>query len=532
MVELVAASKKERKEQRIESPFVDLFRGSANYIARHRHTTVVFHIPSDLISSRQKSQDNDAIAHNNTFAQLMNDIALTWVLGVKIVLVVGSSSSPSRNSNALYTNDKNQQKNLIVTNSARLQQLQEEAGQLRMEIERHLTRANKDIRVVSGNFISAQPLGILDGVDYQYSGFVRRLDAETVKAMLTMQQQNKGESNNSSSTTSSIVILSPLGISPSGEVYSIPSSEYMAAYVGGALGASKVMYISDEGMELQHKVHGTKIHHLRTREGSQLLEQYGIDTTDVARGFLGSSDEIDNGDKCIDDRDASRQQQQQTYRFLSNLAWSIYAMERGVKRVHLISPGSVLQELYTTDGEGTMISADLYDGIRPATIKDIPGIQQLLTSSKGMIRDDHFPQNNLEEYHVYTRDDLVIATGQVKFFGDNDKSRSSDAAEISSLVVHPAYRHEGRGYSMLGYLERFCIQQAAIMNANTTSITTIFILSTQTMDWFLERGFREATVDCLPPSRRGSYNTSTRNSKVYTKQITNVRDLDAAELFW
>ena len=95
-------------------------------------------------------------------------------------------------------------------------------------------------------------------------------------------------------------------------------------------------------------------------------------------------------------------------------------------------------------------------------------------------------------------------------------------AEIGCLVVNPIYRAKGRGDAMLGYLERVCVVEGA---------SNLFVLSTQTMEWFIERGFDEVGVDLLPPSRQATYNYD-RASKIYMKKINSLRDLDANELFW
>jgi amino-acid N-acetyltransferase len=189
--------------------------------------------------------------------------------------------------------------------------------------------------------------------------------------------------------------------------------------------------------------------------------------------------------------------------------------------VHIITPenGSLLQELYTRDGAGTMISGDLYDGIREAKVDDVSAIHQLISPliAQGALKDR--PKSTLEkdiaQYHVYTRDDLVVACGQLKVF-------EGDYAEIGCMMVSPAYRARGRGDAMLGYLERQCVQRGA---------SILFVLSTQTMEWFVERGFDEVEVEMLPPSRQATYD-SDRASKIYMKKITSVRDLDASELFW
>lgn len=464
--------------------FVEMFRGSANYIASHRNSLVVYHIPGDLMDENP-----------NGFRDLMNDISLTWLLGMKVVIVAGCRYQIEKR-----VHGRKSHMGMVVTDPDSLRVVKEEAGYVRFEVERQLARALKGSRsggangeetegnVVSGNFFSAQPFGVLDGVDYMYSGFVRKMESEKISQVL----KNKD-----------IVLLTTLGFSPTGEVFNV-NSEYLAAFAGGALGASKVIFFLEKDVALRHKVHGSNIPHMRVNDGRRLLKLNGVQTD--KKGFVYSNDcPFDGAEKV----------------FLIKLGWGMDALQNGVKRVHLISPenGALLQELYTRDGSGTMVSGDLYDGIRRATVNDATAIHELITPlvEKGTLveRTKADLERYIDQYHVYTRDDLIVACGQLKMF-------ENGYAEIGCMVVNPAYRAKGRGDAMLGYLERLCVQAGA---------TIVFVLSTQTMEWFIERDFDEVGVDMLPPSRQATYNHG-RASKIYMKRINSVRDLDANELFW
>ncbi|KAL3941027.1 MAG: hypothetical protein SGARI_000739 [Bacillariaceae sp.] len=465
--------------------FVDMFRGSANYIASHRNSLVVFHIPGDLMDENPE-----------TFRDLMNDISLTWLLGMKIVIVAGCRYQIEKR-----LQDRTMHKGMVVTDPDTLRVVKEEAGYVRFEVERQLARALKGSRgggnnvaeggegnVVSGNFFSSQPFGVLDGIDYMYSGFVRRMETDKIQQAL----KNKD-----------IVLLTTLGFSPTGEVFNV-NSEYLASFAGAALDASKLIYFLEQDVAMRHKVHGSNIPHLRVNDGKKLLQHSGVRTE--TKGFV-----------YLDDCPYNDAEQQ----FLVKMGWGMDALKNGVKRVHLISPehGALLQELYTRDGAGTMISGDVYDGILGATVGDVTAIHELISPliEKGTLVDRTRAtlERDIDQYHVYTRDGLIVACGQLKMF-------ENGFAEIGCLVVNPAYRAKGRGDAMLGYLERLCVQGGATM---------VFVLSTQTMEWFIERGFDEVGVEMLPPSRQASYN-SDRASKIYMKKIDNIRDLDASELFW
>ncbi|OEU20721.1 N-acetylglutamate synthase [Fragilariopsis cylindrus CCMP1102] len=438
-----------------------MFRGSANYIASHRNTLAVFHIPGDLMDENPKG-----------FRDLMDDISLSWLLGMKIVIVAGCRYQIDKRCKE-DSQLRSEHMGMVVTDKESLRVVKEEAGYVRFEVERQLARALKggsswgtsrsssngtdevDVgegNVVSGNFYSAQPFGVLDGVDYEYSGFVRRMETKKIHQV----HQNRD-----------IVLLTSLGFSPTGEVFNV-NSEYLASYAAGELGASKVIYFLGRDAALRHKI----------RRSTERL-------------------------------------------FLTKMGWGMNALEAGVKRVHLISPndGGLLQELYTRDGSGTMISGDLYDGIQRATVGDASAIYKVVTPlvEEGILvgRTKAELERDIDQYHVYTRDGLLIASGQLKMF-------ENGYAEIGCLVVNPIYRAKGRGDAMLGYLERVCVVEGA---------SNLFVLSTQTMEWFIERGFDEVGVDLLPPSRQATYNYD-RASKIYMKKINSLRDLDANELFW
>ena len=150
---------------------------------------------------------------------------------------------------------------------------------------------------------------------------------------------------------------------------------------------------------------------------------------------------------------------------------------------------------------------------------DIPGIFEIIRPLEvaGILveRSRDQLEAELANFFVFTRDGATIACAYLKRF-------STTSAEIGCLAVHPKYRKGGRGEAMLGYLERIAV---------LSGITDVFVLSTRTMQWFVERGFAECTVADLPESRQALYNWQ-RKSKVYRKELAGTREIDAEELFW
>lgn len=490
-------------EETENGSFVKMFRGSASYIANHRGTTAVYHIPGELLAWEG-------------FPGLMDDIALTWLLGMKIVLVAGCrhqidlrlEEDEGEESDSRGYSGKVMMSSIRVTDEDTLRVVKEEAGFVRFEIERRLAKSlrlhgglvkgSESLvgNVVSGNFYSAQPFGVIDGIDYCWTGFPRKVEVERIRQV---------------HETHDIVLLTSLGVSPSGEIFNV-NSEFLAASVAGAVSASKIVYFNVHGTLFQNKNTNKPVQNLRVSDARNLLKHYSMKIH--PKGF------------ALVDLDGNSPQQQVlrtpgSIETLIKVGYSMVALEKGVKRAHILAPenGALVQELYTRDGCGTLISRDIYEGIRRADVNDVSGIYDLIDP---LVRAGTLvprPKSTLEKditgYYVYTRDGLIVATGQLKRF-------EGGFAEIGCLVVNKDYRKGGRGDAMLGYLERLSLQCGA---------RKVFVLSTQTMDWFIERGFREVSVDSLPPSRQAMYNKK-RKSKIYMKEIDGERDLDAAELWW
>lgn len=495
------------KNRITEEPlFVKMFRGSANYIARHRANTMVLHIPAELINihaiennvHKSESKSADSKERSRSYEHLLDDVALLWLLGIKIVIVIGCRG---------LLDDRLRgeappvvHKGIRVTDEMSLRVLKEEAGYARFEVERQLAKALKRKggggltggtggNVVSGNFVTAQPVGVRDGIDFMYTGLLRRVEVGKI---------NQAHANND------VVILTSLGVSPSGEIFSV-KSESLAAGVASSLSANKIIYLLNDPSHARERDSGNVIMSLRLSEAKRLLANFEV-YVDNSTGEYVSSNKFEPAVK----------------HFLEKIGFCTNALLHGVKRAHLVCPsdGSLLEELYTRDdGTGTMISRDLYDGIRRASPEDVAGImeliQPLIDSGNLVERPQAIIEKEIHTFYVYTRDGLVLACGQLKRY-------EGGYAEIGCLVVKGSYRKSGKGDALLTYLERIGLKSGA---------SKLFVLSTQTMQWFIERGFNPVSVNDLPLSRREKYD-HIRKSKIYMKNISGVRDLDAEELMW
>jgi amino-acid N-acetyltransferase len=432
-------------------PFVQHFRASAPYIHAHRGRTFVIMFGGEAVASKE-------------LRTLLYDVALLHSLGVRLVLVAGArpqidEALARRGAQPRFVGD------LRVTDEVALECVKEAVGATRVELEALLSMglpnspmAGARLRVATGNFITAQPVGVVDGVDYQYTGKPRRIDAEGIRQRLD---------------DGAIVVLTPIGYSVTGEAFNVSSHE-VAAATAIALRADKLIGLL-EGQSLLDS---------GPRAPSQLTPQ-------EADQLLRSGRDLGH--------DVQR-----------HLAAAIAACKGGVPRAHLVSrqsDGSLLRELFTRDGVGTMVTSETFEGVRPATQADIGGILALIEplEEQGILvrRPRKMLENDIDRFTVIERDGMVVACAALYPYPDDS------IAELACLVVHPDYRTSGRGEQLLQYLERQCDAQG---------LRRVFVLTTQTAHWFRERGFETCDLDEVPEARRSVYDQQ-RRSKILLKSL-------------
>jgi len=434
-----------------QQTFVRWFRDSSPYINAFRGRTFVVAFGGEVIAEEQ-------------FASLVHDIALLNSLGVRLVLVHGARPQIEQRLNARgvemqYVNG------LRVTDAAALACVKEAAGTVRVEIEALLSMglanspmAGADIRVASGNFVTAQPLGVRDGVDYLHTGEVRRIDSEALHRQLD---------------DGALVLLSPIGYSPTGEVFNL-SAEDVATAAAIQLRADKLIYLIDgNGLQLDD---GTLVRELNLNEAESFLEEKGELALAIGKSLFSA----------------------------------IFACSNGVTRAHLINrhvDGSLLLELFTRDGIGTLISGGTFEDIRQATIDDVGGILELIAplEQEGVLvrRERERLEMEIDYFTVVERDGTIIACAALYPFSEES------CGELACLAVHQEYRNQGRGDDLLEYIER---------QAKGLGINRLFVLTTRTAHWFQERGFKVAALDDLPMARQELYNYQ-RRSKVFIKTL-------------
>ena len=431
--------------------FVTWFRSAAPYIRTFRGQTFVI------------AFDGDVIEEGN-FTELTHDINLLVSVGVKVVLVHGARAQIERSlkSKKLKSNFSDHQ--IRVTDEETLTCVKEANGRLRLEIEALLSMglpstplAGSAIRVTSGNFVIAQPKGIINGVDMLYSGDVRKIRHEAI-----VQKLEDGE----------LVLVSPLGYSVTGEIFNL-THEDVATEVAIAIKANKLIYLCDQTG-------------ISNKQDNLITE---LTTSEV---------------KAL----AKRKNKTPT----QDLFWQglIKASEEGVSRIHLIDQkinGGILLELFTHEGIGTMISRDRLEAIRTATQDDIGGILSLIDplESKGVLvkRPRETLETEIQKFTVVVHDGLIIGCVALNPFIEEQ------IGELACLAVHPDFQNTGVGERLLKVVETNCTKQ---------KLKHIFVLTTQSSHWFLENGFKKTVLAGLPKEKAKLYNYQ-RNSKIYNKII-------------
>ncbi|MFP4560140.1 MAG: amino-acid N-acetyltransferase [Thiohalorhabdus sp.] len=432
-------------------PFVRSFRDAAPYVHAFRGRTFVVVFGGEMVAEGQ-------------FTALAHDLALLNSLGVRLVLVHGARPQ-IEDRIAAHGAAPRVERGWRVTDAAALGAVKEGVGRLRLEIEAalsmgmaHTPMAGAALRVVSGNFLRARPVGVRDGVDYEYTGEVRSVDTEGIRRCLDADE---------------MVLLSPVGASPTGELFNLRAEE-VASAAAGALCADKLLFLVDaQGLE---DIDGRLQGHLSPEEVTRVLE---------ARADLPEEIAL-------------------------HLHTAVDACAAGVRRVHLVSrhrDGALLQELFTRDGVGTLVTAERYEDTRPAGEDDIGGILDLIEplEAEGVLvrRGRERLETEIGDYLVMERDGAVVATAALHPFPDQG------VAELACLAVHPDYRGEGRGEALL---------EEAEASARERGLGGLFVLTTRAAHWFLERGFAEVGLDALPVERRALYNLD-RRSKVFWKDL-------------
>ena len=445
--------------------FVPWFRSVAPYIHMHRGKTFVVAVCGEAIAAGKLT----------TIAQ---DLALIQSMGVKIVLVHGFRPQVNEQLAAKGHAPKYSH-GMRITDSVALDCAQEAAGQLRYEIEAAFSQglpntpmAGATVRVISGNFITARPVGIVDGVDFAHSGLVRKVDTAGIMKTLDM---------------GAMVLLSPFGFSPTGEAFNLTMEE-VATSVAVDLQADKLIFL-------------TEVLGIGLDASQPISEDNPIDTE---LPLLAAEKLLANLQTTAN---ASPARPTDTAFYLQHC---VRACKAGVERSHILpfaTDGALLLEVYVHDGIGTMIVDEKLESLREATSDDVGGILQLIEpfEKDGTLvkRDRTEIERDVANYSIIEHDGVIFGCAALYPYPEKR------TAEMAALTISPQVQGQGDGERILKRVEQ---------RAKAAGLDSIFVLTTRTMHWFIKRGFAQVDPDWLPEARKRKYNWD-RKSQVLVKKL-------------
>jgi len=414
----------------------------------------------------------DSLLDHPVFPVLMNDVAQLHKTGIRIIIVPGARKTIDRHLER-FGMDTVSHQGIRITPRDSLPIVELSALEVSQRILSHLT-AN-GVSGLQGNWIQASSMGVLDGVDYQGTGRIEYVNSQVINKLL-------GEGF--------VPILPNIGWNKLGKPYNINSNE-LATALCKRLSIAKLFFI---GLEDGIRPEGLQLEQLKSE--CELTPQGIISSLELndARILLESNSGV---------LDYNRRD------YLRN---AIRACEAGALRVHLVSgltQGSLLQEVFSSRGEGTMIYANEYSSVRTAREEDITAIlrimQDHINSGKLIARNEKEIYRELKNYVVYEVDTAIHGCGAL--FSQDDQH-----GEIGAIAVDSTYHTSGIGRTIVRYL---------LLQAKKRNYKSVFLLTTQAGDWFYSLGFEEGSTSHLPEWKAKSYNQK-RNSKIL---IHTLKDL-------
>ena len=455
------------------------------YIRRFKNATVIIYLDDELIDSP-------------LFSSHIRDICLIHEAGLQVIIVPGARKRINEVLSASHIQWK-YQGNDRITNAEAMPLIKMAAFDVSNQVMTALAGEKKT--AVIGNWVRARGKGVINGIDYGTSGEIDKLQDESIRTVL-----NNGF----------IPIFPCIGWSLAGKPYNI-SSIQLAEQIAVHLQADKLFFmlpsaeISKEnfsipesiGLSPEGTVPAMNLSELDIflKENEQLLTFEK--KTKNSNNQLVNSDILTNKHSEISSEIVSRE------KIISLLHLAKDACTSGVSRVHILNgslDGTLPCEIFSDLGSGTMIYSNNYGGIREMMREDIPAVLTLMQPfvEKGILL-PRTEQQLIEQYSdfiVYELDGAIRACSALHAYNDSQM-------EIAAVAVDETCAHIGIGPKMISFL---------INKAKKNNAKSVFVLTTQTADWFEQLGFRLADISTLPQKRKEIWSPN-RGSKVLRLQL-------------
>ena len=433
-----------------------------NYIKIFKDALAVIHIDDQIIDS-------------GLLPSLIHDIALIHQAGLKVIVAPGARKQISETLDGAKIEWQIKDGSRVAPESA-MPLIKTAAFDVANTIMNHFAGENRT--AVIGNWVKARAKGVLDGTDYGTAGEIDKLKIDVIKQTLD---------------DGFIPIFPCIGWNDLGKPYNISSAE-LAQQIACGLKAQKLFYILPDPKISKQEFSLPDTVHLS-------------DDGNIPAMNLAEAEEIlrINGD-CKTDASEHRAQ------ILSLLSLAKDACKKGVDRVHILNgnvDGILPCEIFSGIGSGTMVYNNGYGDLRAMQPQDIPSVLSLMNPfvQKGILLERTAKQlkADLDSYIVYNVDEGIHACAALKVYQESGASSEATQAEICAVAVDPAYGNMGVGPKIVNYL---------LDKARAQKIKSVFVMTTQTADFFEKLGFAPDSIDSIPPERKKLWNPE-RGSKVY-----------------
>ena len=408
---------------------------------------------------------DDEIINSSLFSSHMRDISLLHQAGLKVVIVPGSRKRIDQilcESNISWT----YKNNIRITNEDAIPQIKMAAFDISNIIMTSL--AANHITATIGNWVRARAKGVINGVDYGTAGEIDKIQIDAIKNTLD---------------NGFIPIFPCIGWSSIGKPYNI-SSITLAEEIAINLKADKLFFLM-----MNEKISNTNF---SIPQSIGLSEEGEIPAMNINELDLFLEKNTNSNNTKI----------------ISLLNTAKNACLNGVTRTHILNgayDGALPCEIFSDLGSGTMIYSENYGKVRPMTQQDIPSVLSIMNPfiKKQILlpRTEDELLSQLNDYITYEIDECVCACAALHVH--------QNQAEIAAVAVDETYSHLGIGPKLIEYL---------ITKAKNLNLQSVFILTTQSADWFEKLGFQSDSIDSLPEERKKFW-TPERNSKVYRLKI-------------
>ena len=442
---------------------------------------------------------DDEVIDSPLFLSHMQDIALIHQAGLRVVIVPGARKRIDQILSDFKISCK-YHNGIRITDEEAMPLIKMAAFDISNIVMTSL--AAHQITATIGNWVRARSKGVLDGIDYETAGEIDKIQTEAILNTLE---------------SGFVPIFPCIGWNTSGKPYNI-SSVSLAMQIAINIKADKLFFVTKnaeinrERFVIPKNIRFSEFNDVPAMDLDE-LEDFFKENDHLVETSLNAESQSSRQESSSAEANATNSQDssdsEKNAKILSLLHAAAQACKNGVTRSHILNgsqEGALPCEIFSDLGSGTMIYSRDYGGLRAMTQQDVPAVLSVMSpfiQKKILLpRTTEDLLEKLNDYVVYEIDGCIRACAAMHVYSDGQ-------AEIAGIAVSQDFSSLGIGPRLIDYL---------LKKARSQNIKDVFILTTQTSDWFEHLGFKPASVESLPEERKSRW-TPERNSKVFRMEI-------------